>query len=143
MPKQAFPAAAEGMPRINRRAILGGIASAPVVALPAVASAASENPRERILRLANELSMALGEMEGEYWEFKVRPPHDGAPNIHVEYGNKKPRRILFETQWAMINALQDFHGGKWLFRGEEGGFMLFYNATELARVTAERGGRPS
>lgn len=143
MPKQAFPAAAEGMPRINRRAILSGIAAAPVVALPAVACAVSENPRERILRLANELSMALGELEGEYWEFKVRPAHDGLPNIHVEYGNKKPRRVLFETQWAMINALQDFHGSEWLFRGEEGRFMLFYNDTEMARAAAERKGRPS
>ncbi len=139
MPKQVFPAAAEGMPTINRRAILGGIAAAPALVVPAVASAATENPRERILRPADELSMALGELEGEYWEFKVRPPHHGKPNIHVEYGNKKPRRVLFETQWSMINALQDFHGGEWLFRGEEGGFMLFYNATELARVTAEHG----
>jgi len=45
MPKQAFPAAAEGMPRINRRAILGGIAAAPVVALPAVACAPLRNEK--------------------------------------------------------------------------------------------------
>lgn len=141
MPKQAFPAAAEGMPRINRRAILGGIAAAPVVALPAVACAATENPRERILRLAEELSMALGELEGEYWEFKVRPAHGGLPNIHVEFGNKKPRRILFETQWAMINALQDFHGGEWQASSVEGRFILFFNDTDLQAATPAYRGR--
>lgn len=40
MPKHAFPAAAEGMPNFNRRAILGGIAAAPVVVLPAGVSVA-------------------------------------------------------------------------------------------------------
>ncbi len=59
MPKQAFPAAAEGMPRINRRAILGGIAAAPALVVPAAASSGTEGALDRVMRLAEELSQAL------------------------------------------------------------------------------------
>ncbi|MEQ1943525.1 hypothetical protein ABMA32_14010 [Mesorhizobium sp. VNQ89] len=83
MLNKTVQAAAEGMPNLNRRNLLAGLATAPVVALPAVAVAAVEpvTAQERLDAAIAELKAAASEL----WpDADIHREHVGTPGDTAE-----------------------------------------------------------
>lgn len=108
MPKQAFPAAAEGMPRINRRAILGGIAAAPALVVPAAANDVTEGELDRVARLAEEMSRALVAVGGDQFKAMVwpatHPQFPGRLELHSATAAENPALVQLGAETAAIEA---------------------------------------
>lgn len=110
MPNYTVPANAEGLPAINRRRLLGGIAAVSTASAVAGASAAAasavtpsepEHPWDKARRLADELAEVLAEGDGSTgpggeWYAMVHPL--GTAQYPVCFGNMRSR------DWAERNV---------------------------------------
>jgi hypothetical protein len=74
------------VPLVTRRAALGGLAVLPATAGSVLAAPPlAESPRERCLRLADELSLALGETDTfDDWCLHITRPINGRPSVSAQ-----------------------------------------------------------
>ncbi len=112
------PAAAEGLPEINRRRLLGGIvaaSTASAVAGGSVALAATEaavHPLKRLHALHEEASQLMAvhnEYMGGSWELRVRAPDDPSPVAYMNLTAKAamtPRELRQALEGAYASAAQ-------------------------------------
>jgi hypothetical protein len=127
---------------LTRRAVLGGFALLPASAGAALASSpGAESPRDRCMRLANELSLALGETDVfDDWCIRVARPIDGRPNVFAEPLLAKPEDRVKHHLISTGNEVSEIvgHSGmSWmaLIAGDADGVER-YHATAFERGEA-------
>lgn len=120
---------------LTRRAALGGLALLPASTGATLAASAmiTESPRDRCMRLANELSYALEDVTDFFddWCLRVGRPINGTPNVYAEPIISDPIGRVRRHRFALLSALQEAHGGRWtsfdLTPGHSTIGVLFHN----------------
>lgn len=129
------------MNTITRRAALGGMASLPATVATALPSFATETASQRCIRLAEELSAELSNLDGGQWKMSVRPLLEGKPNVHVEplypvrekAVEKSVERVRDLAREDLLNAYS-----QWLHYEHRMLYRDIYSTPEMAQFWADR-----
>lgn len=101
---------------LSRRFVFGGIASAPALALPALASqepASQKEIAQRVRELAGQMSELLTELDGGGWQVEVLPALSGIWRYELERTDLDANVRLHRSLTTAAGALNELQPGAW------------------------------